>query len=74
MLFAYVPTGTSLEQKVIEDGSEVPDNAVWIDLVNPAGGEDKLVERLVGVAIPTREEMQEIECRAGSMWRTARAT
>ncbi len=61
MLFAYVPTGTSLEQKVIEDGSEVPDNAVWIDLVNPAGGEDKLVERLVGVAIPTREEMQEIE-------------
>ena len=61
MLFAYVPTGTSLEQKVVEEGSEVPDNAVWIDLVNPAGGEDKLVERLVGVAIPTREEMQEIE-------------
>ena len=61
MLFAYVPTGTSLEQKVVEEGSEVPENAVWIDLVNPAGGEDKLVERLVGVAIPTREEMQEIE-------------
>ena len=61
MLFAYLPTGTSLEQKVVEEGSEVPDNAVWIDLVNPAGGEDKLVERLVGVAIPTREEMQEIE-------------
>src|SRR6187455_752123 len=61
MLFAYLPTGTSLEQKVVEEGSEVPENAVWIDLVNPAGGEDKLVERLVGVAIPTREEMQEIE-------------
>jgi magnesium transporter len=61
MLFAFVPTGRSLEQKVVEEGSEVPENAVWIDLVNPAGGEDKLVERLVGVAIPTREEMQEIE-------------
>lgn len=61
MLSAYVPTGTSLEQKIIENGADVPDAAVWIDLVNPAGGEDKWVERLVGVAIPTREEMQEIE-------------
>lgn len=61
MLSAYVPTGTSLEQKIIEPGQEVPDAAVWIDLVTPTPGEDKLVERLVGVAIPTREEMQEIE-------------
>jgi magnesium transporter len=43
------------------NGEEVPDNAVWLDLVNPAPGEDKLVERLLGVAVPTREEMQEIE-------------
>jgi len=40
---------------------DVPESAVWIDLVNPTSGEDKLVERLVGIAIPTREEMQEIE-------------
>lgn len=61
MLFAFVQSGTSLEQKVIEGGASVPEAAVWIDLVNPVGGEDKLVEELVGVAIPTREEMQEIE-------------
>ena len=61
MLSAYVPTGTSLEQKIVENGADVPEAAVWIDLVNPTPGEDKLVERLVGVAIPTREEMQEIE-------------
>jgi magnesium transporter len=61
MLSAYVPTGTSLEQKIVEPGQEVPEAAVWIDLVTPSPGEDKLVERLVGVAIPTREEMQEIE-------------
>ena len=36
-------------------------NAVWIDLVTPTPGEDKLVERLLGIAVPTREEMQEIE-------------
>jgi magnesium transporter len=34
---------------------------VWFDLVNPEPGEDKLIERVLHVAIPTREEMQEIE-------------
>jgi magnesium transporter len=61
MLSAYVLIGTALEQKIVEDGADVPEAAVWIDLVNPTGGEDKLVEKLVGIAIPTREEMQEIE-------------
>ena len=61
MLSAYVPTVTSLEQKIVEPWQDVPEAAVWIDLVTPSPGEDKLVERLVGVAIPTREEMQEIE-------------
>ncbi|MBV6486818.1 MAG: Magnesium transport protein CorA [Pseudorhodoplanes sp.] len=60
MLFAYVPSGTTLEQIAIETG-EVPAAAVWIDLVNPTLPEDRKVETLVGVAIPTREEMQEIE-------------
>ncbi len=61
MLSVYVPTGTSLEQKIVEADQPVPEAAVWIDLVMPSPGEDKAVERLVGVAIPTREEMQEIE-------------
>jgi len=61
MLVAYVPRGTSLEQKNVEAGMSVPENAVWIDLSNPTAGEDKLIERLVGIAVPTREEMQEIE-------------
>jgi magnesium transporter len=34
---------------------------VWIDLVNPTKEEDHLVERALGIAIPTREEMAEIE-------------
>ena len=39
----------------------MPDNAVWIDLLNPTPEEDRAVERLVGIAVPTREDMQEIE-------------
>jgi magnesium transporter len=63
MLSVYVPRGTSLEREVIdaETGTELPEQSVWIDLMRPTVLEDKLVEHLVGVAVPTREEMQEIE-------------
>ncbi len=61
MITVYVPTGNCLERQVIEDEAELPESAVWIDLVRPKPPEDKLVERLVGIAVPTREEMQEIE-------------
>jgi magnesium transporter len=61
MLSVYVPHGTVLERIVVEAGSEPPASAVWIDLVTPTVQEDKLVEALLGIAVPTREEMQEIE-------------
>ncbi|MGE3868486.1 MAG: magnesium transporter CorA family protein [Pseudorhodoplanes sp.] len=61
MLTAYVPRGTSLEAIAVEEGGQVPPAAVWIDLVHPTLAEDRLVENLVGIAIPTKEEMQEIE-------------
>jgi len=34
---------------------------VWIDLLNPTKEEDLQVEKALGIAIPTREEMAEIE-------------
>jgi magnesium transporter len=61
MLSVYVPRGTSLERIVVEPGQPAPEAAVWIDLVSPTVQEDKLVEALLGIAVPTREEMQEIE-------------
>ena len=61
MLWVYVPRGTSLERIPVTSDVVVPESAVWFDLVNPAPEEDKIVERQVGMAIPTREEMQEIE-------------
>jgi magnesium transporter len=60
MLSVYIPHGTTLERRIVESGA-LPDEAVWIDLVSPTTIEDKLVEELLGVAVPTREEMQEIE-------------
>ncbi|HEY1475238.1 MAG TPA: magnesium transporter CorA family protein [Pseudolabrys sp.] len=61
MLSVYVPRGTSLERIPVEHGQSPPETAVWIDLVTPTVQEDKLVEALLGIAVPTREEMQEIE-------------
>jgi len=65
MLTVYVLRGPALEPRVVEGEKELPaglpEAAVWIDLLNPTPEEDRLVEKLIGVAIPTREEMQEIE-------------
>jgi len=61
MLWVYVPRGTSLDRVAVTSTDHLPENAVWFDLVNPHQPEDKLVEQKVGIAVPTREEMQEIE-------------
>jgi len=44
----------------LADGS-LPDNVVWIDLLEPTKQEEQVVEQALGIEAPTREEMQEIE-------------
>ena len=58
MLKAYAAKGDCLS---LLDPIEGLDRAVWIDLVSPSREEEKQVESLLGVDIPTREEMQTIE-------------
>jgi magnesium transporter len=61
MLSVYVPRGGRLERMPVESGALLPDEAVWLDLIAPTVQEDKAVEQFLGIAVPTREEMQEIE-------------
>src|ERR1700755_3212779 len=61
MFSVFVPSDFSLRKAVAVDLAALPENAVWIDLVKPTAEEDKAVERLAGIAVPTREDMQEIE-------------
>ena len=61
MLTTYIPRAGTLERRQIGEPPEIPDGSIWFDLVSPTAGEDKLVERALGIAVPTREEMQEIE-------------
>ena len=37
------------------------EEAVWIDLLRPTNEEEKALEAALGIDIPTREEMEEIE-------------
>ena len=61
MISVFAPRDSSLKKAAVEDLAALPENAVWIDLVNPTAAEDKAVERFAGLVIPTREDMQEIE-------------
>jgi magnesium transporter len=60
MLRAY---GPDCDGSVIDPakGQRIPDEATWIDLEEPTREEDKIVEQCVGVRVPTREDMVEIE-------------
>jgi magnesium transporter len=60
MLQVYAHRGGAL-QPVEYRTDALPPDALWIDLVDPSVEEDKQVERWLGIAIPSREEMQEIE-------------
>lgn len=50
-------------QDVNEAGPDwrLPDDAAWIDLNNPTREEELAAEKVLGVLLPTREEMAEIE-------------
>ena len=61
MFSVFVPSESSLKKVASAELAALPESAVWIDLVKPTAEEDHAVERLAGIAVPTREDMQEIE-------------
>ncbi len=62
MLSIYTAGEAGLEA-VADPGSveTLPDTAVWIDLLDPDARDEARVEAWLGIDVPTREEMQEIE-------------
>jgi magnesium transporter len=62
LLYAYVPRASTVERVDLTDAAgDPPANVVWFDLFEPTPAEVRRVESLLGLALPTREEMQEIE-------------
>lgn len=61
MILAYCEHGGALERHDVGDDPALVERALWIDLAWPTEDEEKLVERITGHNMPTREEMAEIE-------------
>lgn len=60
MLTIYDTTlGTTLSKR--EGQLPINDTTIWLDLLNPTPEEDAFVETHLGIAVPTRAEMREIE-------------
>ncbi len=60
MLNAWVPNGKGLH-KHEACGLSLPDNAMWLDVIDVTKEEEAFIENVLGFEIPTRAEMQEIE-------------
>ena len=77
MLTAYVPADGALNRAELPAGAPVPEEAVWLDMLGPSPDEERAVEAALGVGVPTREEMKEIEASSrlyeedGALYMTA---
>lgn len=61
MITAYIHSRGTLEPRPVNAEGDLPDDAVWIDLLNPLPEEVEQVERALRLDLPTLEEMREIE-------------
>ncbi len=55
------PGSCPFDRHVMRAGEPIPPDALWIDLIEPTPQEDRIVEEYLGISVPTREEMSDIE-------------
>ena len=62
MIRVYRAGCTACEPMTVDPADwSMPPDTLWIDLVKPTREEDAAVEKALGLSIPTREEMAELE-------------
>ncbi|MGO4437651.1 magnesium transporter CorA family protein [Rhizobium sp. RAF56] len=61
MITAYRSNCKSIEITDLSGATSVPDDIVWIDMVEPGREEEAFIEGLLGVDLPTREDLKDIE-------------
>jgi len=60
VLNCFVP-GTQGLDRLDPTPEDIPERCVWVDLLEPTLAEERAVERLLAIDVPSREEMREIE-------------
>ena len=61
MLSTYIAHPRGLARATASGVRHIPDNTIWIDLLEPSAQEERAIEQELGIDIPSREEMREIE-------------
>jgi len=76
VLNCFVPGSQGLD-RLDPPPADIPEACVWVDLLEPTLAEERAVERLLAIDVPSREEMREIETSArlheenGTLYMTA---
>lgn len=60
MLNCFIPGSQGLD-RLDPTPADIPEHCVWVDLLEPTLAEERAVERLLAIDVPSREEMREIE-------------
>ncbi|HUJ02504.1 MAG TPA: magnesium transporter CorA family protein [Rhizomicrobium sp.] len=61
MLKAYRQLNGGLRGADIAEGEAIPADSLWLDLLNPTAEERRAVDAALGMELPTRADMEEIE-------------
>ena len=61
MIRGFQLRSSGLHGSVVQAGASLPDDTLWIDLVDATAEEEARIEQLLSIDVPTREEMREIE-------------
>lgn len=77
MLKSYRLQNGGIKGAEIADGENIPADSLWLDLLNPTPEERRAVDAVLGMELPTRADMEEIEISSrlyqedGGMFMTA---
>ena len=61
MITGYCANGDAVTLSTAEPPAALRPDLVWIDLVEPTKAEDLMMESLLGITIPTRDDLKDIE-------------
>lgn len=61
MITGYCSNGEIVTLSVADESVVLRSDIVWVDLVEPTKAEDLMMEKLLGISIPTRDDLKDIE-------------
>jgi len=61
MLKVYQQQNGGLKAVTVGEGEAIPAGALWLDLLNPTPEERRTIDKTLGLEMPTRADMEEIE-------------